>query len=460
MDKSIEHYLRFGIYRNTLYYPNTFNNTKLYLDFLDPIVNGIAETDDAAIYDAIENIDMNIFATSICTSILGLDKNTYNIISSKIDNNNDLLVFVWIYVILNNSKNNIYLNKLLIEKSLLVKENLGKIFKVYKPPFSVRKKIYKIIKDKYKVRYLIESQEEIETVLEKIKEYNIKPQDIAIEMGFTFDIHIKNSIIKYMLSRYDLVDMIYYIDRWYIDDIPYEIIKEVEDKIKKVSNLKTIYKLLILNTSIDHKALSDIITQYIDNLPIREKGGKLNINYVPNLKSNMKWDGLHAYNSYVASIVSILNEKFDTHINIKDNEVNSNKTTVIYDEVLNNTSFSLTKCNPVVKTSTPTILFSNEIIEGYSILWDVSDEECPLYEWNEHLHIVGKNIEIIVSLIDYLNFFNNGPATKKDGSKLETIKEEFNNEDIKPKLMDEIIDRIEDTVVKTKDKIRNVTISI
>lgn len=406
MNTNIKKFLDFGIYNNTMYFPNTYSRTKDYLNNIKPLINEIKSTNKSELLDYLKDNDVNIYSLSICISIIGLNSTTYPFIERKIQDYKSLFVFLWIFTIIKPIQKNKYLNRLFLDKIIFVENNLNELFKIYKPSYSIKKEIHKKIKEKYKIRYILETQENLSSILSKIIEYNIKPLDIKIEMEFTFDSLIKSNIIEYFIENNNIVDLLYQIDRWYIDSIPNSVLVKIELSLHKLNNIKDIYNLLILNTSLKHIELNNLINNQIKLLDGNIEPIKMNINYIPNMKLNMKWDNLHSYNSYVASVISILNENFDTYVNLKEINISTKNTFDLYNEVLNNTSFSLNKGNEIQKTNVTSVLFSNDIVKGYDVLWNITEESCPIYIDNDYLSLVGKNYLLIENFLKYIYELN------------------------------------------------------
>lgn len=472
MNKNIELFLDYGIYNNTIYYPNTLKKTKQYLSFLRPLLIDLRKEKKTKLYKYITKKNINIYSLSICISILKLNKNTYSILKENIKNDKDIFIFLWIYTTLNGAYNNLYINKLLLEKPFLIADNIDQLYKVYMPPYSTRSIIYSKLKNKYKVKYLIESQEDLNKILPTIKSLDIKPLDIYVEMGFTFEYKIKNEIVDYFLDNEDdVITLIYYIDRWYIENIPSSILEKIKKIISKLSK-NNIYKLLVLNSSLSHIELNNIIENFINTFDFSDNAITVNINYEPNMQQNMKWDGLHTYNAYISSIITILSLNFTTKVNIKDKRVDNSCIYDLYSNILTNSTFSLDKSMRIQKTETPTILFSNDIIDGYNILWDVINDNCPLYQTNEYLSIVGKSIYTLESVIKYINYMNEKSINnQKFDNKEDQIPNLENKEDnlilqkeneIDKELSskNKFIDSIEETINITKNSINNVKYTI
>lgn len=456
MNKNIKLFLDFGIYNNNMYFPNTYIRTTEYINFLKPLINEISKTNKTELINYLENNTINIYSLSICIGIVGLNTNTFHLISNSIKNYKDLLIFLWIYTIINPIYKNKYLNILYLNNLNLVVNNISELFKIYKPSYSVRKEINKKLKEKYKIKYMIEAQEEFNNLLEKIKEYNISPNDINTEMGFTFDLELKTSIINYFIENYNIVDLIYKIDKWFIEYIPLQILHNIKTKLNNLNNINDIHALLVINNSLKHIELNTIINEQIKLLKNSSNEIKLNINYMPNMKTNMKWDGIHTYNTYVASILSIINENFNSSICLKEDIINKKNTYELYNTIINNTSFSLEKGTEIQKNAITSILFSNDYVSGYDILWDVSNENCPLYIDNKYLQIIGKNLLLLENFIRYIYFLNN----KDNKNDKININKKNNMETYKEKIIDGIIDDLEESLDVVKDTMNNVKFSI
>lgn len=406
MNKRTETFLKLGLYNNTIYFPTTYKKVKEYLINIKPMINRIKNIDEDELYDYINKEKLNIYTLSICVGILELDEETSEIINRNINNSKELYIFLWIYTLLNGKKNNSFLNKLLIRNMNLIKDNLGELYKVYKPSRKYRIKINSYFREKYKLRYRLEIQEDVENLLITIKELKIKPRDLYVEMGFTFDLKIKNKIVLYFLKNFDIIEIIYFIDRWYVDDIPSSILIKLKEKINALDNYTSLYKLFVLNTSLDHENLSDLIDDKIEELlNKKQKRNQININYIPYMNSFVKWDGLHTYNSYVASITCLFNSMYNLNVNIKDRNIDSSNNLDLYEEILSNSCFSLNECEKVKKIDIPTILFSNKIIEGYNILWDITNEKSPMFKDLGYLNIIGKNEYLIDVVLKIINGF-------------------------------------------------------
>ena len=464
MEKNIKLFLDFGIYNNNLYFPNTLKKTKEYIDYLNPLIEEISKLNKDELTMYINENDINIYSLSICIGILGLDKENYQLISKRIKTHKELFVFVWIYTTMNPIIRNKYLNSLYMSKLNIIENNIPELFNVYKPSYSVRKEINRKIKEKYKIRYIIESQEDFESLLDKIKEYKISPNDIDVEMGFTFDPMLKNDILDYFLDNFEIVDLIYKIDKWFIEVVPVNVLEKIREKLDDLSDVSDIYDLLVINTSLKHIELTNVINEQIKQLSNEDNKIKLNINYMPNMKINMKWDKLHTYNSYVASVISILNENFDSLICLKEKNISSKDTFDIYSTINNNSSFSLDKASKVQKNKIPSILFANDYAEGYDILWDISSEGCPIYLDRGYLVITGKNTFLIESAIEYLYSLDEDKENKKTFVKKEEVKEKveekIEEELYKENNLDNVIDDVEESLDIIKNTLNNVKFKI
>lgn len=454
MNKNIKDFLDFGIYKNNMYFPNNYVKTKEYINNLSPLINEIKNVNKSELINYIEDNDINIYSLSICISILGLDHNTFQIISKEIFNHKQLFVFLWIYTIINPIKKNKYLNMLYLNNIKIVENNISDLFKIYKPSYSVRQQINRKLKEKYKIRYIIESQDNFDNLLDKIKQQNITPDDLKVEMGFTFEPSVKNSIIIYFIENFDTIKVLHLIDKWFMDHIPNEILEKLEEKIENLNDIRDIYELLVLNTSLEHIELTNIINEQIKLLEGSNNTIKLNINYMPNMKINMKWDKLHTYNSYISTIISILNENFDTFVNLKEKNISTKITYDLYNTLLNNTTFSLDKASEIQKTNNLSLLFSNEYSNGYDILWDVTNDNSPLYLQTEYLLITGKNEILMECFIKYVYALNNKKkkVIKKD--------KKVNTDIYKETLSDNIVDDLEESIDIIKDTLNNVKFNI
>lgn len=420
MKKEIELFLNYGIYNNNLYFPNTFKKTKEYIEYLSPIIEDLSMIDEKELLSYISEKNINIYSLSICIAIMKLNEKNYSIISKKIQNHKELLIFLWIYKIINTNYRGKYINNLYIDKINIIENNIPELFNIYKPFYKTKKEINKKLKEKYKIKYMIESQEEFYNLLNKIKDFKITPSDINVEMGFTFDMKVKNDILKYFINNFDIVDLIYRIDKWFIEAIPIEVLEEIRIALDKLSDVSKVYELLIINTGLRHIELTNVINEQIKTLSSNDNDIKLNVNYMPNMKTNMKWDGIHTYNSYTSSILSVLNENFDSLICLKEKNISNPNTFDLYNLINNNTTFSLEKSSSIQKTDITSILFANDYAEGYDILWDVTNENCPLYENKGYLCVTGKNTFLVENILDYIIDLNN----ERDKLKKETKNQE------------------------------------
>lgn len=467
MTEEIKLFLQYGIYNNTLYYPNTFKTTKQYIQFLNPLIKNIKKIDKQELLEYITNNNINIYGLSLCVSILDLNKKTYQIILNKISSNKEILIFIWIYAIITNNKRSSYLNKLLVEEAILVKNNIPEIFKIYTPSHNTCLKINAMLRKKYKIRYMIESQEKLSSVLPMIKSLNIKPLDIYIEMGFTFNPIIKDSIIEYFLNNRNnnLIELIHFIDRWYISDIPNNVLIKIKERLMELKNLNDLYLLFVLNTALEHKELCTEIEEFMLNFKMKEKILSININYTPNMNLNTKWDGLHSYNGYAASLICLFDIVFKSQINLRDSEILGNTMLDKYNELLNYSSFSLEKGLPIARSDILSVLFSNDMIDGYDILWNVVESACPLYQKNDYLNIIGKNVYLIESFLKYIYSLNNKSFEfyeeqfKMKKNKENTFIEDNDNLD-NFSLKDKFLDSVEDTIDIAKDGISNIKFKI
>lgn len=426
MDKDLKLFLDYGIYNNNLYFPNTLKKTKEYIEYLNPIIEKISNSNKKEILSYLKENNTNIYSLSICIGAMKLNSENYLLLEKKIQNHKELFVFLWIYTSINSIIKDKYINKLYINKINIIENNIPDLFNLYKPSCKVILDINKKLKEKYKVKYMIESQENLDNLLEKIKYYNITPSDINVEMGFTFDNKIKNQILEYFLENFDIVDLIYKIDKWFIEAIPLEILDKIRIELDKLSSVSNIYDLLVINTGLKHIELTNIINEQIKLLNNTENVNKLNVNYMPNMKINNRWDRIHTYNSYISGIISILNENFDSIVCLKEKNISSNNTFDLYNTLNNNTSFSLDKASKIQKSNVPSLLFSDTYSDGYDILWDITTENCPLYKENDYLLITGKNTFLIECVIDYINNVNDKKeeVIKKNVNKEEEVKKE------------------------------------
>lgn len=394
-------FIKYGIYKNTMYFPTTKKDTTEYLRNIMCLTEKIKKENTEQLIDLAK--DSNIYISSIIVAAKKLNNITYNFISNKIKNEDDLTIFLWIYCYLNNNRYNKYLNKLYLEKHNYVKESAAKLFNIYTPSFAIKRKIYKRTKDVYKIRYMLESQINLDKLLKLIKDNNIDPLDLRIEMGYTYrNNQIKNEISLHFIKEFMSIDLIELIDKWYIDEIPRNVLNELDRQLNNFTSEGDYIRLKIISNTIEHKELEMLLMDRIEEYSLDKSDKNILFHYIPSIKDHYNFNSKYSYSLIGSSILTLFSKKYNTKIFYKNDEIDIELQNSIFTKQHN---FSLDdKILDIEYDSGYIIYCSEKYNKNYNANWDMYSNKCPIYDdTNTQLLIIGKNKYLINSLLQYLN---------------------------------------------------------
>lgn len=402
MNKEVIQYLKYGIYNNVLYYPFNKSSIKKYVQQLEPLGNLIKSENPREIIKKLKDEDSNIFITSYVASILDIDDDLYKILLSKIQNRYDMYVLIN-FLCSQKKYDKKLINKLYQDKIGILGDYKELLFDICSPKTDT----LLILKKRNKVLFDIKQKMDIGEVdiniLEQIKENRIHPSEIGYYMSYQFDVYVKEKIALYFLEKYGVLEVLPRLDTWFIDFIPTDILNAVEQSIYNIKRIEDVFGLLILYKKINNERIKNVIYQvFTDYCPVK-KNKEITIHITPTNRSGFKIDTNEKYDFlYLIGVYSVLlDAEFRSKIYINDRAIEGE----LMEKLKYFDEHQIT-LKPSVQPSDEeriNILFSNIILPGFDIIWDVTAEKNIDFKNIGPLFVKGRGVDLLNSIFKYIN---------------------------------------------------------
>lgn len=401
MNQQVLDYLKYGIFNNTLCFPYNKNSIRKYIRELEPLGELMKKESPRNIIKALKKENSNIFIASYVATILDIDEHLYQILLNKVENRYDM------YVLVNSlcSRKKIdrkLINRLYQDKIGIMGDYKGLLFDICKPRTDTQLLLRKRNKALFEIKQKMDTGEVEMDVLEKIKEHQIHPSEIGYYMSYYFDIRAKEVIALHFLKTYGVLEVLPHIDTWFIDFIPVNVVKAIEDNIYDLNKIEDIVGLLILYKKISNGRIKNIIYNVFNNYSPSKSDTRVSIHIAPTQKSGYRIDKSEKYDFlYLIGVNSILlDAEFDSNIYI--NKIPIEGTLM---EKLHRFDEHQITLKPSVQTEEDdviNILFSNIVEPGFDIAWDITAEKNVAFKNIGLLHVKGRSYDLIACLFKYL----------------------------------------------------------
>jgi hypothetical protein len=238
--------------------------------------------------------------------------------------------------------------------------------------------------------------------LSAIQQYNIHPDELGYYLSYTIGFGLKDEIFKYYLDNYPLQDIIFIIDKSYVQNIPPVIIDKINEKLSGISDIEEIIYLLVYREKFNNIALKRIVRNTLDNLRVQPfKTNKINdIRIYINPKYNIyidKEDTIN-YMHYLSVFSSLLSTAYNLPLYVNDVLIESNSVINLIN-LVKHSEVSLSYKNVNCPITTKSLVFANIEVSAYA-RWNILDKMGE--DYSDNLVISGFNIKNFVELISYI----------------------------------------------------------
>lgn len=402
MKTEIINYIKYGIFNNTIYFPYNKKTIEEYIKELKPLAKLIEKSYKDEIYENLYKERPNIFITSYILCNTGLTEKSYEFLKNQIKERMDIYIFLT-FAYYSSKIEKKYINLLYKDKIHLISDYKNLCFDLFKPNLtlsSVFKKRDKVIKKVRKDMELLKINQE---TINLIKNFEIHFKELSPCMSYYFDQHKKIELTKYFVDKYGILEVISFIEGWFIENIPDDIINYFESKIYNLNKIEDIEELLIIYKTLNDIRLKSLIEKAILNY-IQNKNNnlKISINVIPTLKHKYKIDKREKFDYLYFNGVNaaLLDLKFDSVLYINKSLINGDILSKIYRIDGND---AVLKPEAIVKEDRCNILFSNIEIERFNVIWDSTKMNHIKFVNRGYLSIYGMNKYLLPCLINYIN---------------------------------------------------------
>lgn len=402
MNETLRKYIDYGIYNNNLYFPYNKASISSYIKKLTNITEIIKHSDTTEIIQyAINNCD-NIFINAYLIYASQIYNEKYlEYIISLIENKWDLYIVLYFVLEMHNKtiKNRI-LTYFLNQKSFV--SNLSEKFLIKhnvmcKTKFSKqRRKQILTIKEKFYDGTFKECD------IENLKNLNVHPDELDYYLSYTLAPLVKEKIFSFYLDNENFQDMVFLIDKSYIQNIPDILLDIIEEKLLNISDIEQIIYLFIYKDKINNVSLRKLIENALSNLTLNHFKTEVikDIRIYINPKYNIyidKEDKIN-YLHYLATYVSILSSIYDLPIYVNDVKIENTGLIETISQIKNaeiSMSYKNINC-PILDNS---LVFSNIEISAFA-RWNILDKNAE--DYSENLVISGYNTKNFMEVLSLL----------------------------------------------------------
>ncbi|QUH22096.1 hypothetical protein [Alkaliphilus sp. B6464] len=400
MKIEIKNYIRYGIFNNTMYFPYNQPTIEEYIEALKPLAKLIELADYDEILDEIYKTRPNIFIVSYMLCTIGLSDKSYEILKKTIKGRIDLYIFLTFAYYSPNVKRR-YIQTLYKDNLDIISDYKNLCFDMFKPNISLivaLKKRNGIIKEIKKSMELSKVDSNTISLIEKEK---IHFQELYPCLSYFFDEKYKEHLTKYFIERYGILEIIGFIEEWFVEGMPDIIVECLENEMYELKNIEDIEEIFLIYKTIKDIRLRSLIERVFSDYSPKKSEINICINVIPTQKQKYKIGIKEKYDYLYFNGVnaSLLVSEFDgvLHLNhsliegeiiSKINRINGNEIVLRSEGELVEGKFN--------------ILFSSINIEGFNVIWDSTNENEVIFTNKGYLNINGISKHLLPCLIKYL----------------------------------------------------------
>lgn len=256
MDKIIIDYVKYGIYDNTLYFPNNKKSIEAYSTELSPLKKLLKEKNRSDVLITLKNENPNIFTLSFILSSIGLCDSSYEMIKKTIKTPVQAYIFV-IFA---------YCGKVISKKQIqkfYEDFDLGDYIYEAFSMFSPNLKTKSAIKTKRhwiaKIKNAISTGTFSEKLIKEIVNNKIHYNELSPFLSYKFEVKDKDRLVNYFIGKYGVLEIITKIDDWYIEGASSELLKLLDSSLQNINDSEEIFKLLVIEKNIQNKNIKSLI---------------------------------------------------------------------------------------------------------------------------------------------------------------------------------------------------------
>lgn len=398
MDKMIIDYVRYGIYNNTLYFPRNKDSIKTYIEELNPLKKILEGKNRSDLLITLKNENPNIFTLSFVLSSIGLCDDTFEFLKKHIKSPVDAYIFItFAYYSSHNFKK--YASKLYETADLGEYER--DCYDMFKPNLktkAITKEKRKFIK---KVKKCIATDCMPESIKNDIIGRNVHYKDLGEFLSYKFNTKEKDRLIAEYIGKYGIIDILPNLDEWYCEIISTEMLTLIDANLDKITKPADVFKLLVIEASINNKLLKAMIKENLGEKDIFSKTIPTMISITPSQKHKTKINDMETYDYlYLFAVgAGIFNERFGSKVVLNGMDIGNGLFDIL--KKVNGTSVSL-KMRSSIEPEKVNILFSSIMQEDFDVVWDSSVEDDVNFVNVGPLMIFGINYFTIDSFIKYI----------------------------------------------------------
>ncbi|MFW6007627.1 MAG: hypothetical protein ACOCP8_00055 [archaeon] len=400
MLSKLESYVKYGIYNNILYYPQDKKAIKIYLNHLKELTREIQDINKLNIIRLIKEHKPNIFILSYLFYVIGIQEKDLKLINSSIKSQNDLFVFLC-FMEERKKVNKKFINIIYDNNVKYIDNTFHIFFEKFKPSSCLKKTLKNNNKTLNKIYEAMDSGEVDDSIIKTIRDNNVHPAQLGHYMTYYFDINQKIKITSNLMDIYGPIILLPFIDSWFIEEVPSFILNKLYDMLLNITDLVEVYKLLLFYSSLKKNTLCKIIEKiFIDYSPKINNQIDIGIYLASTPKLQYIVDNQEEkYNFLLLNGVNavLIAAEFDGNIYINDKNVIGDIIQKIK-HFKENTAVLNPKIKPKEKYN---VLFNDEYVEGFNVLWDVT-KETNLTKTEAELTIYGMNTYLLTSFINIL----------------------------------------------------------
>lgn len=407
MDKAILDYMRYGIYKGTIYFPHNKQTIKEYIKELEPLKKTLMSLNKSDVLISLKNEKPNIFVFSTVVSSIGFTDEIYNLTKNRLSSPLERYIF----------------SLFMKESGFSVKKQMAKLyeeidlgnyskecFALFKP--SLRTKSAYAKKDKIvkNIKRTIETGKVTDDLKKELLKENIHFEFLKVHLSYRLPVKDKDQIVRSYMDRYGVCDVLPHLEEWYAEGLSEELESYIKTKIEGINTPSEIFRLMLVEKDLRNNSLKALLLEHFSEVDLFQREIPLNINVSPGHKHKTKlgsgenYDYLYLY----ALSSAILKKSLRAEVLLEGEPI------MTIDNIfknVNGSSASL-KHEMVIDTRKINILFSGIIQDDFDIMWDVAADKNIQFSDIGPLMIFGSNRYVLEALIKYLS---DGKVVKANG---------------------------------------------